>query len=86
MHSLFLRVWHAASALHRAPRERPVAAGTGRGGGDTVHKKIKKLALSRETLTTLTLENGAMAKVVAGVSVQTCPLACTAVNHFCVST
>jgi hypothetical protein len=51
-----------------------------------MNKKIKKLTLSRETLSTLTLEHGAMANVVGGVSAATCPLACTVKNHFCIGT
>jgi hypothetical protein len=51
-----------------------------------VDKKIKKLTLSRETLGMLTMDQRLMRDVVAGVSVQTCPLACTLKNHFCVGT
>jgi hypothetical protein len=51
-----------------------------------MNKKIRKLSLSRETLSTLTLEHGAMVQVAGGVSVQTCPLACTAKNTFCIGT
>jgi hypothetical protein len=51
-----------------------------------MRKAIKKLTLSRETLAQLTLEDAAMRPVAAGVSVLTCPLACTAKNTFCVGT
>ncbi len=51
-----------------------------------MHKTTKKLTLSRETLSILTLDR-ALRPVVGGVSVQTCPEeTCTELNHFCVGT
>jgi hypothetical protein len=51
-----------------------------------MRKMTKKLTLSRETLAHLTLEDGALRPVAAGVSAATCPLACTVKNNFCIGT